>query len=165
MSTLYSDFKQVSEDLHRFKTESDLRQAFVEALKEELRRLKICDARIVSLWLAPALDKYLKSGKPDIILSNLIIEVKRPGEDIGVGRKQLFNYMKELFEKLGGKVKVYGLLTNGKKAELYEYDGVKPKERYSGGMPEVSRRALNEFCSQGRIPIVEAEDLIRLFSL
>lgn len=114
--------------------------------------------------MAPELGAPLKSGRPDVRLANLVIELKHPSEDIGVRRDQLFEYMKDLFEEYGRMVEVYGLLTNGASAELYEYAGAEPILLGSGVMPNVARHALSRLCSQ-RISVKRAEDLAKLLGL
>ncbi|MEM4005149.1 MAG: hypothetical protein QXM43_05895 [Desulfurococcaceae archaeon] len=166
MARRYTGFQQVELDTKGgvFRNESELRHAFVEALKEELDGSK-CDKYVVKGMLIPALDEAFKSGRrPDIRVSNLVIEVEPPGADLSKGREQLFNYMKELHQQIRGKTVVYGLVTNGIKAEFYEYSGKDPKLLLEDSMANVARGALERFCSQ-KIPVVDAEDLVRLFGV
>ncbi|MEM3740531.1 MAG: hypothetical protein QXP84_07005 [Candidatus Korarchaeum sp.] len=151
-----------------FRNEEELKNALVEALKGELLRSE-CSKYIVNAWLRPSLDEALKSGgRPDIRLSNLIIEVKAPGVNISEGQEQLLQYMSDLYRQLQGKTSVYGVITNGVKAELYKYDErlyEYGKERlYEGDMAGVLRKALELFCMQ-KIPVLEAKDLIALFGV
>ncbi|MEM1800533.1 MAG: hypothetical protein QXF58_02195 [Desulfurococcaceae archaeon] len=168
MARRYTDFQQVELDTKGgvFRNESELKHAFVEALKKELGGSK-CDEYVVKGMLIPALDEAFKSGRrPDIRVSNLVIEVEPPGADLSKGREQLFNYMKELHQQLRGKTVVYGLVTNGIKAEFYEYSGKDPKLLLEDSMANVARGALERFCTQeGKIPVVDAEDLVRLFGV
>ena len=164
----YTSFQQVELDTQGgvFRNESELKHAFVEALKEELGGSKSkCNEYVVKGMLIPALDEALKSGrKPDIRVSNLVVEVEPPVADLSKGREQLFNYMKELHQQLQGKTVVYGLVTNGIKAEFYEYSGKDPKLLLEDSMANVARGALELFCSQ-KIPVVDAKDLVRLFGV
>ncbi|MEM1696780.1 MAG: hypothetical protein QXQ90_09345 [Desulfurococcaceae archaeon] len=168
MARRYTDFQQVELDTRKgvFRNESELRHAFVEALKKEFDN-SVCNKYVVSVMLIPALDEALKSGRrPDIRVSNLVVEVEPPGADLSKGREQLFNYMKELHQQLQGKTVVYGLVTNGIEAEFYEYSGKDPKLLLEDSMANVARRALERFCTQeGKIPVVDAKDLVRLFGV
>ncbi|MEM4005454.1 MAG: hypothetical protein QXM43_07460 [Desulfurococcaceae archaeon] len=68
MARRYTDFQKVELNAKKgvFRNESELRHAFVEALKEELGRSK-CNEYVVSEMLIPALDESLRSGRrPDI---------------------------------------------------------------------------------------------------
>ncbi|MEM1638658.1 MAG: hypothetical protein QXJ69_01090 [Desulfurococcaceae archaeon] len=68
MARRYTGFQQVELDTKGgvFRNESELRHAFVEALKEELDNSD-CNKYVVSEMLIPALDEAFKSGRrPDI---------------------------------------------------------------------------------------------------
>lgn len=167
MVSRYTNFDHVENDTREriFKNESELRQAFVEALKEELAR-SICNRYLVNAWLVPALDETFKRGRPDIRISNLVIEVEPPNSGLEKGREQLKEYMRELYESTGGKVDVYGVVTDGVKAELWirDYSGFRCEYCDDRSMANVLRKALNLFCSQ-KIPVVNVEDLVRLFGV
>ncbi|MEM4911184.1 MAG: hypothetical protein QXS31_06060 [Desulfurococcaceae archaeon] len=105
MARKYTDFVLVKLNAKNgiFRNESELKHTFVEALKKELNK-SICNKYVVSEMLIPALNGALKSGrKPDIRVSNLVVEVEPPSSDLSKGREQLFNYVKELHEQLRGK--------------------------------------------------------------
>ena len=146
-----------------FSNEAGLRQAFVEALKVELKSSQ-CHKYIVEHWFIPSLDETIKRGRPDIRISNLVIEVEPPNSGLGEGRKQLEQYMEELYEKVKGRVEVYGLVTDGSEAEMFRRDDRGPSLVQRGDMPLVARNLLNLFCSS-KIPIVNPEDLVRLFGV
>lgn len=145
----------------KFKNESMLKYEFIKALEQEFSE-SLCNKYIRANWLIPALDETIRTGRPDIRISNLVIEVEPPAANLEVGREQLMQYMRELYEEAGKRVKVYGLVTNGSIAELWEYDKNDPKQIRSGSMPDVVRDAIERFCSQEKIPVINAEDLIRL---
>jgi len=72
--------------------------------------------------------------------------------------------MRELYEKSWGRIKVYGLVTDGEGAELLEYDGLTYKSLQRGEMPIVVRGLIDLFCSS-KIPVVRADDLLKLFGV
>jgi len=146
-----------------FANESELRQAFVEALKNELVKSS-CNKYIVGVWLSPALDRIIdERKKPDIRLSNIVIEVERPNAGLGEGLEQLKQYMEVLYRNTGGRIEILGLVTDGREAMLLKYD-----EKYEtlrqGEMPEVARELIDLFCSS-KIPVINAEDLVDLFGV
>jgi len=146
-----------------FANESELRQAFVEALKSELAKSR-CNKYIVGVWLSPALDRAVKEGKkPDIRLSNIVIEVERPNAGLGEGLEQLKQYMEALYRDAGGRVEILGLVTDGREAVLLKYDG-KYRALRQGRMPEAARELIEVFCSS-KIPVINAEDLVGLFGV
>lgn len=165
MALRYTSFSQVEFSAMKrvFKNEPELRQAFVEALKEELAR-SICNKYLVEEWLIPAIDETIKRGRPDIQISNLVIEVEPPLSGLEKGREQLEMYMNELYEKTSGKVEVYGAVTDGKDAELWVKNSAGLNRISTGSMTSVMRNAIELFCSQ-KIPVVSVEDLVRLFGV
>lgn len=165
MALRYTSFSQVEFSAVKrvFKNESELKQAFVEALKEELAR-SICNKYLVEEWLIPAIDETIKRGRPDIQVSNLVIEVEPPLSGLEKGREQLEKYMNELYEKTGGKVEVYGAVTDGRDAELWVKSSVGLNRVSAGSMADVMSNAVRLFCSQ-KIPVVSVEDLVRLFGV
>lgn len=165
MSFRYSSFEQVEGDTKRgvFRNESELRQAFIEALKEELAR-STCNRYLVEVWLMPSLDETLRRGRPDIRISNLVIEVESPLSDLDKGREQLFRYMEELYESTARKVNVYGVVMNGERAELWVRDYAGSKLILSSTLANVLRSTIAQFCSQ-KIPVISVEDLVRLFGV
>jgi len=167
MSKIYKSFNDVHRDVMSgvFSNEPELKHAFFEAFKNELGNSP-CHKYIVEHWLKPALDERIRSGRPDIWVSNVVIEVERPRGGLEVGRRQLEQYMRELYERTGGRLeKVYGLVTDGEIAELLEYDGREYRRVQSGDMPTVSRTLIHVFCSQGKIPVTAADDLVKLFGV
>jgi len=164
VSRVYRSFDQVYRDTGAgvFSNEAELRQAFVEALKAELSLH--CHEYIVEHWFVPALDETVRRGRPDIRISNVVIEVEPPKAGLKKGLEQLKQYMKELYQDAGGRVKVYGLVTDGEGAELLEYDGSTYKSLQHGEMPIIVRSLIDLFCSS-KIPIVRADDLLKLFGV
>jgi len=172
VSKIYKSFDEVYDDVKNgiFNNEFMFRQAFVEALKNELASVCNRDKSrqyMVEHWLKPALEEKLGSGRADIQISNVIIELKRPGEKLEGGLEQLKRYMRELYEKSWGRIeKVYGLVTNGEEAELLvTYDGKNFDAMERGNMPNVSRRLITLFCSQAKIPVTDPRDLVMLFGV
>ncbi|MEM4030292.1 MAG: hypothetical protein QXO02_10365 [Thermofilaceae archaeon] len=166
-ATRYVSFEQVWRSCRSgvFRNESELRQAFVEALKEELRRAS-CHRYIAENWLIPALEDALRSGRADIRVSNLVVEVEPPGAGLAVGVEQLKRYMNDVFREFLGLVDVFGLVTDGLSAEFYVLQtGGEFELKSRGDMPGVARGAVAAFCSQQKIPIVRVEDLVRLFGV
>jgi len=163
-SPYYREFIQVYEDTKKgmFHNEAELRHAFVEALKSELFFNK-CNRYIVENLLVPRLDETIKRGRPDVVISNLVIEIEPPRSGLDIGRKQLYQYMKDLYDKIEGRIEIYGLVTDGVQGELWMYNG-----DYillgEGEMPDIAKNAILRFCSQ-KIPIVEPDDLIKLFGV
>jgi len=146
-----------------FANESELRQAFVEALKNELARSS-CNKYIVGMWLSPALDRIIDGRKkPDIRLSNIVIEVERPNAGLGKGLEQLKQYMEALYRNTSGRIEILGLVTDGREAILLKYDG-KYATPQQGVMPEVARKLIELFCSS-KIPVINAKDLVDLFGV
>jgi len=161
----YTSFDDVYSDAlaGKFPNEASLKQAFIEALKNELYRSP-CNKHIIDQMIFPVLDEVLSGKKPDIRFSNMIIEVEPPGGSIDVGRMQLHDYMNRLFMMVNGKVKVLGLVTNGVEAELWILDNNELKPQNQGAMPTVAAQALHIFCSD-KIPVVTPEDLVRIFGV
>jgi Arc/MetJ-type ribon-helix-helix transcriptional regulator len=141
----------------RFANESELRQAFVEALKEELKLE--CDRELAYHYLVPVLDRRVKSGVPDIMVSNLVIEVERPGTGLDMGREQLHKYFKELRER-DVEIVLHGLVLDGLDAEYWRTDdpSEEPKLVRGGSMSNVVREAIRVLCSE-KIPVILPEDL------
>ncbi|MCE4611625.1 MAG: hypothetical protein F7C07_01865 [Desulfurococcales archaeon] len=165
MGKVYSSFETVYRDARAgaFLNEAELKQAFIEALKSEFGGSQ-CHKYIVKYWLFPALEETVRGRRPDIRISNIVVEVEPPGGDLGRGRLQLRQYMRDLYQVLGGRVEVYGLVTNGIDAELLEYDGSTYVTVESGDMPSVARDLIEIFCSR-KIPVSDAKDLLRLFGV
>lgn len=163
--SIYTSFNLVYRDVRagRFPNEASLRQAFVEALKHELKG-SLCNEYIVEALLSPVLDEVLNGRKPDILFSNIVIEVEPPNGDIGVGRVQLHDYMERLFRKVEGEVDILGLVTNGIEAEFWFYSRDGLEKRSDGRMPIVAGQVLQTFCSS-KISIVTPDDLIRIFGV
>lgn len=164
--SIYRTFNDVYKDTRagKFPNEPSLKQAFVEALKNELYRSP-CNRHIIDQMISPVLDEVLSGKKPDIRFSNMIIEVEPPGGNIGVGRTQLLGYMNSLFKTVNGKVEVLGLVTNGVEAEFWILDKSGSTKMFSQGvMDAVATNALRVFCSS-KIPVVTPEDLVRIFGV
>jgi hypothetical protein len=78
-SSHFQSFIEVEGDTlgGRFGNEAELRQAVVEALKNELSR-STCSKSVVEYILAPLLDRTIKKKRPDIGFGNVVIEVEPP---------------------------------------------------------------------------------------
>lgn len=165
MSKLYRSFNQVYQDTLAsfFSNEAELRQAFVEALKHELSTSR-CHKYLVKHWFVPALDETIKRGRPDVRISNIVIEVEPPRAGLKEGLEQLKRYMRELYQDVEGRVKVYGLVTDGEKAELLDYNGSTYKSLQYGEMPALAHNLIDLFCSS-KIPVVRVDDLLKLFGV
>jgi len=163
--SVYLSFAQVYRDtsLNIFPNEATLKQAFVEALKEELKRSP-CNSYVVEHMLLPVLDETLKGKRPDIRVSNLVIEIEPPGAGLDIGRQQLHDYMNRLYMQVDGRVNVLGMVTDGINAELWVKSGNIVKILLSGDMPSVATQAIQLLCSN-KIPVVTPEDLVRLFGV
>jgi hypothetical protein len=95
-SRTYTSLEDVKRDaeLGNFANEPELRHAFIEALKRELR--KYCPPQLVNYALGVMIDRCIERSrkKPDIRLlafSNLVIEVEPPKASLERGRNQLLN--------------------------------------------------------------------------
>ena len=166
MSKVYKSFDQVYQDLKEgvFSNEAELRQAFVEALKNEFSNSS-CNKYIVEHWFVPVLDETVKRGRPEIMISNIVIEVEPPRARLKKGLEQLYQYMEELYQSVKGEIKIiYGLVTDGEEAELLEYDGSNYRKIQHDKMPTVIRNLINLFCSS-KIPIIRADDILKLFGV
>lgn len=160
-----ASFLQVYNDVlaDRFTNEAGLREAFIEALKNELLALK-CDRCVADHVVSPAVDEVLREGRPDVRLFNLIVEVEAPGSGLSAGRSQLHRYMRELFDEAAGRIEVLGLVTDGAEAELWALGGGGFRREAEGDMPRVATLAIQVFCSQ-KIPVVTSRDLVRIFGV
>jgi len=165
MSKSYDSFDKVYRDTKAgvFSNEAGLRQAFVEALKAEFKNSQLCHEYIAEHWFVPALEETIKRGRPDIRISNVVIEVEPPRAGLKEGLEQLKRYMEELYQDVEGRVKVYGLVTDGEEAELLEYDGFTYTSQH-GEMPTIARGLIELLCSS-KIPVVRADDLLKLFGV
>jgi len=165
MIKIYKNFNEVYRDTLSdvFTNESELRHAFIEALKNELASSR-CNKYIVETWLSLALDETIKEKRPDIRFSNVVIEVEPPKADLRKGLEQLKQYMKELYLKTGGRIEILGLVTNGIEAMLLKYDGSEYIHLQQGDVVTIARNLIDLFCSS-KIPVVDVEDLIKLFGV
>jgi hypothetical protein len=170
-SSHYQSFVEVERDTlgRRFGNEAELRQAVVEALKNELSRSK-CSKSIVKYILTPLLDRTIEKKRPDIRFGNVVIEVEPPKADLARGRDQLRQYIKGLAslirESQAKDFVVHGVVTNGVDTEYYKFyiyserlDLVK-----AGRLSEVMRYVLDAFCSE-KIPVVTPEDLVDILGV
>jgi hypothetical protein len=153
----------------RFGNEAELRQAVVEALKNELSRSR-CSKSVVEYILAPLLDRTIKKKRPDIGFGNVVIEVGPPKADLAKGREQLQQYIKDLAslirESHAKDFVVHGVVTNGVDTEYYKFyiysehlDLVK-----AGRLSGVMGYMLDVFCSE-KIPVVTPEDLVDMLGV
>jgi hypothetical protein len=162
-SIVYKSFSEVENDTlsGKFANESELRQALIEALKHELG--KYCPKNLVEFVLIPMLERSVKEGRPDIRISNLIIEVESPKRDLSVGRSQLYRYMRDLASTAENLV-VKGVVTNGVETEYYELRREPPELKMRGMLHEVMSFVLTKFCSE-RIPMVTSRDLVDILGV
>jgi len=163
----YMSFSEVMRDTvsGRFKTEDELRQAFVEALKGELPRF--CSNKdVVNYILIPMINRAIKERrKPDIRLSNMVIEVEPPGGDLSKGAMQLQQYMKDLASEMkDSAIVLYGVVTNGIDAEYYELRSTRFELKIRGKLREVMGYVLNKFCKE-KIPVITPEDLVEILGV
>lgn len=170
LTSVYSSFSAVYKDVvaGKFPNEPSLMQAFVEALKCELLRSP-CNKYIVEHMIFPVLNEFLREGGkapvfPDVLFSNVVIEVEPPGSNIDTGRAQLHSYMEALFRKIEGRAEVLGLVTNGAYAELWIYTRTGSAKVSDGDMPTVASQLLHVFCSS-KIPVTTPGDLVRIFGV
>jgi hypothetical protein len=170
-SRIYKTFTDVEQSTRAsyFSNEPELRQAFIEALKNELEILceNMKKGKFYDYGLIPFIDRTITETRPDIRLGNFIIEVEPPNSDLSKGRKQLLNYICELSEKLGSNVEIYGIVTNGAEAEHWYFKGgscnnIERKE--SGDMNTIMRHVLHEFCSK-KMTITEPDQLVAIFGV
>lgn len=164
MGRVYTCFWDVYRDARAgvFSNEAELKQAFVEALKNELGSR--CARYIVEAWLKPALEEAVREGRADIVVSNIVIEVEPPGKGLSRGLGQLERYMEGLYQRAGGAVEVLGLVTDGVEAVLLRYRGSGYDQLGSGEMPRVAGLLVERFCAS-KIPVIDARDLVRLFGV
>ncbi len=155
----YHSFDDVEKAVHSgiIRNEPELRQAFVEALKNEISRICSSKSELVRYYMIPRLDETLKGRRPDIRLLNLVFEIEKPDGDLSRGRTQLHDYMKTLREISGG-ITIHGIVLNGIHAEHWVLNDNNLTRRQDGPMKDVVRRALHEFCSE-KMPVVKEEDL------
>jgi hypothetical protein len=162
---IYMSFSDVERDvrLGSFTTEPELRQAFVEALKNEV--VRYCrNEDLVKYVFTPLLDRVLKERRrADIRFSNVVIEVEKPGGDLSQGREQLYRYMKDLKSQVRGLM-IYGVVTNGFDAEYYALNDDNIVMKMRGGLSQVMNNLLTMICSQ-KISIISPEDLVEIFGV
>jgi len=160
----YVSFSEVERDtkLRKFSNEPELRQALVEALKEEVN--KYCKKDLVEYVFKPMLERVLGDKKrADIIFSNVVIEVEKPGGDLSQGREQLRTYMNDLKSRIKELV-IHGVVTNGIDAEYYVLDDDNIVMRMRGGLSQVMNNLLTMICSQ-KISMISPEDLVEIFGV
>jgi hypothetical protein len=160
----YVSFSEVERDtkLRKFSNEPELRQALVEALKEEAG--KYCKKDLAEYVFKPMLERVLREKRrADIIFSNVVIEVENPGGDLSQGRKQLYTYMNDL-KSLIKELVIHGVVTNGIDAEYYVLDDDHPRLRKTGSLSDVMSNLLTIFCSQ-KIPVITSEELLSILGV
>ena len=176
MVQLYKNLDHVYEGVRegRFVNESTFRQAFVEALKNEIS--STCSSEASKRVLRVILDNIIRGRKPDVAFANVVMELEVPPKEekpvTGTKiRKQLIPYMKKVAEP-HLLVEVLGLATNGWKAELWRLrkiplDGETDEhidKLLEGTMPDVTRHLIRTLCS-AKISILSPEDLITIFGV
>ena len=164
-SSHYQSFIEVEKDTlgRRFGNEAELRQAFIEALKEEFARA-CSKEEIAREVLKIYIDRVLRKRRPDIRISNLVIELEPPGKDIEPGRKQLYQYMRDAINELKAN-RIYGVVSNGVDAELYilERGAEEPREEAIGKLTQVMPLTLQRVCVE-KLPILSSEELVSVFN-
>jgi len=161
----YSSFGDVESDARSglFANEPDLRQALVEALKNEINRYCGKNPVVVEHIFKPVLERVVEGRRrADIVFSNVVIEVKKPG-GLSQGRQQLYQYMADLRSRAEGLV-IHGVVTDGVDAEYYVLDDAGFKLVIRGGLSDVMSKLLTSFCAQ-KIPIVTPEELLSLVGI
>ncbi|NAZ13386.1 MAG: hypothetical protein GU359_04445 [Desulfurococcales archaeon] len=161
---IYMSFSEVERDtkLSKFSNEPELRQALVEALKEEAG--KYCKKDLAEYVFKPMLERVLRERRrADIIFSNVVIEVENPGGDLSRGREQLYTYMNDLKSRIKELV-IHGVVTNGIDAEYYVLDDDHPRLIKTGSLSDVMSDLLTLFCSQ-KIPIITSEELLSIIGV
>jgi poly-gamma-glutamate capsule biosynthesis protein CapA/YwtB (metallophosphatase superfamily) len=161
---IYMSFSEVERDtkLSKFSNEPELRQALVEALKEEVG--KYCKKDLAEYVFRPMLERVLRERRrADIIFSNVVIEVENPGGDLSRGREQLYTYMNDLKSRIKELV-IHGVVTNGIDAEYYVLDDDHPRLIKTGSLSDVMSDLLTLFCSQ-KIPIITSEELLSIIGV
>jgi hypothetical protein len=169
--SVYASFLEVERatEAGHFRNESELRQAVVEALKNELSRSR-CSKSIVRYALTPLLDRTIKKKRPDIRFGNVVIEVEPPRADLTRGRDQLRQYVEGLAslirESRAEDFVVHGVVTNGVDAEYYRFHIYSERLALvgAGRLSEVMRHVLDVLCSE-RIPVVTPEDLVDMLGV
>ena len=161
----YSSFSDVENDARSglFANEPDLRQALVEALKNEINRYCGKNPVVVDHIFKPMLERVVEGKRrADIMFSNVVIEVKKPG-GLSQGRQQLYQYMADLRSRANGLV-IHGVVTDGVDAEYYLLDDTGFKLVIRGGLSDVMGGLLTSFCAQ-KIPIVTPEELLSIVGI
>ena len=161
----YSSFSDVENDARSglFANEPDLRQALVEALKNEINRYCGKNPVVVDHIFKPMLERVVEGKRrADIMFSNVVIEVKKP-EGLSQGRQQLYQYMADLRSRAGMLV-IHGVVTDGVDAEYYVLDNTGFKLVIRGGLSDVMGGLLTSFCAQ-KIPIVTPEELLSIVGI
>ena len=83
----------------------------------ECASLQHCRRNAVEYVLRPIIERQLNERKPYIRLGNLVVEA--PGGDFDAGRLQLLQRMRELASAAPWLDAVYGVVTDGVRAEYY----------------------------------------------
>jgi hypothetical protein len=170
-SRVYASLDEVERDVKRgyFANEPELRQAFIEALKSELR--VYCSPELVNHALDVMIDRCIEQSrkKPDIRLfafSNVVIEIEPPRADLDRGRKQLIDdYIPKLIQSLRTEsLTVHGIVTNGVEAEYWVFSNGQLKCEAEEEMAQVVRQVLSIFCKE-KITVVTAEDLLAILGV
>ncbi len=124
-----------------------------------------CKENVVKYVLLPMLKRHLKAGKkPDIRLSNLVVEVATPGDGLDASRQRLFLYMRELASVAPWLEVVYGVVTDGAEAEYYVLKSGNLELKAKGDLGEVLPEALADLCAD-KIPVVTPEDVAVIFGV
>jgi hypothetical protein len=170
--SVYTSLMDIERDTvnGKFKTEAELRQAFIEALKSEFPKHG-CRQDVVKFALSLLLERSMKDRKrPDIRFSNVIIEVEPPKAGLAKGRDQLLQYMKALIMQLREsgvrEFEIYGIVTDGIDAEFYKLHiySNSPTLIKAGKLSETMMYFLRVFCAE-KIPIISSEELVEILGV
>ncbi len=140
------------------KTEKKLIYAVAGALLLEFEQH--CRRNIVEYVLKPMMKRRLGAR---FRLGNLVVLVELPKNGLDAGR--LHKHMRELASMAPWLEVVYGVVTDGAKAEYYMLKkGGEPELKTRGSLREVAAAAAADLCA-GKIPVVSPEDIADIFRI
>ena len=120
-----------------------------------LREARRCKRSVVEYVLRPMAERSLARG--GLRLGNLVVEVG----DVS----KLHQRMRELASAAPWLDVVYGIVTDGAKAEYYALRrGGEPELKVRGSLAEVAETAASDLCA-GKIPIASPEDIADIFGV
>jgi len=129
----------------------------------ECASLQYCRRNVVEYVLRPMIERQLKERKPYIRLGNLVVEA--PGGDFDAGRSQLLQHMRELASAAPWLDAVYGVVTDGVRAEYYALGrGGDPELVMRSNLDKVAVAALANLCAD-KVPLADPEDIATVFGV